>query len=81
MNNSKVQVDVTIEKYQKIILNFGKFKGLSLKEVYDMGEKGMSYLSWLRDSLRNSNKELSPAQRAIFKYCEVVILKYHDEKL
>ena len=80
VNNSKVQLDDTIEKYQKITLNFGKFNGKSLKEVFDMGKDGISYLSWLRDSLRNSNKELSPTQKAIFKYCDVVILTYHDEK-
>lgn len=58
------------ERYQDIPLNFGKYKGKTLKEVIK-DEKGQSYLIWLHGEMKKNEKQ-TPTQRAIMKYISAV---------
>ena len=57
-------------KYENITLSFGKYKGMTLKEVINDG-KGPSYLKWLYNEMQKNEKP-SPTQKAIIKYIKSV---------
>jgi hypothetical protein len=58
------------ERYQDITLNFGKYKGKTLKEIIK-DEKGPRYLTWLHGEMKQNDKP-SPTQKAILKYIAAV---------
>lgn len=57
-----------MEKYENIIIKFGKYKtkGLSIKEIYDKDEKWCNW--YLKASESVEDDLLSPTIRAILKY-------------
>jgi hypothetical protein len=57
-------------KYENITLSFGKYKGMTLKEVINDG-KGDDYLKWLYIEMQKK-ETTSPTQKAIMKYIKSV---------
>ncbi len=53
-------------KYEDIVLNFGKYKGKTLKQVIS-DDKGPGYLVWLHGEM-SKKESLTPTQKAIMKY-------------
>lgn len=58
------------EKYQDIVLNFGKNKGKSLKEIINEKD-GPDYLKWIHGEIKKKDAP-TPTQRAISKYVSAI---------
>jgi hypothetical protein len=65
----KVSLDIQ-EKYQGIMLNFGKYKGQTLQQIIN-DKKGSDYLKWLHSEFKKK-ETLTPTQKAILKYIKSV---------
>ena len=67
-----IKVEWTVERALEFTLAFGKFKGLSLKEILLAPEGGVKYLRWLSEWT-----EAKPEQQAA---ATVLVLEYQRQR-